>query len=261
VAVATRKEQKAQLRAQREAREREALARARRRRRLYRLGGILALAAIVVAVAIVVSQSGSGSKHEGGAAAARAVRSDLAGIPQSDTSLGSPKALVTVTEYADLQCPVCRTFALDTLPTLTARDVKQRRVRLVFRNLQTATPDAQTFTTEAVAALAAGRQNRLWNYVELFYRNQGQEGSGYVTPGFLTALAKSIPGLDMARWNRDRQDKALAAHVSTDASAPRQLGFNATPSLLIQGPKFPARKIEGAARYSQLERDIQAVQR
>ncbi len=183
--MATRKARREELRAERRAREQAARLAERRKRRLYLFGGALVAAAAVVAVAIAVSQSGSSHKRQGGQAGARAVQRELAGIPQSGTALGQPSAPVTITEYADLQCPVCRDFALDTLPQVTANDVRAGRAKLVFRNLETATPDTQTFKTEAVAALAAGRQNKLWNYVEVFYRNQGAEGSGYVNDQFL----------------------------------------------------------------------------
>jgi hypothetical protein len=31
-------------------------------------------------------------------------------------------------------------------------------------------------------AAAASQQNKLWNFVDLLYLNQGEENSGYVTP-------------------------------------------------------------------------------
>jgi protein-disulfide isomerase len=258
--MASRKERREAMRAERSAREQAVLLASRRRRRLYQLGGVLLAAVVIVSVAIAASQGGSSTKKTGGRAGARAVQAELAGIPQSGTTLGLPTAPVTITEYADLQCPVCRDFALNTLPLVTANDVRSGRVRLIFRNLQTATPDPQTFQTEAVAALAAGRQNKLWNYVELFYRDQGAEGSGYVNEKFLTSIAKSIPGLDLARWSRDRNDPELVGEVSADGAAAENRGFRATPSLFIQGSLVLPRSFEGAASYSEVESAIRAVE-
>ena len=42
----------------------------------------------------------------------------LAGIPQSGIHLGSPSAPVRLVEFADLQCPFCREYTLQTLPQL-----------------------------------------------------------------------------------------------------------------------------------------------
>ena len=52
------------------------------------------------------------SRRQHGQQAATTVNSLLAGIPQSAMRLGSPSAPVTVTEFGDLECPVCRDFAL-----------------------------------------------------------------------------------------------------------------------------------------------------
>ena len=63
------------------------------------------------------------------------------------------------------------------------------------------------------AALAAGEQGRGWNFVELFYRNQGVENSGYVTDEFLTAIARGAGVADIAQWNADRRSKRVLAQV------------------------------------------------
>jgi len=88
----------------------------------------------------------------------------------------------------------------------------------------------------AKAALAASEQERYWNYVELFYRNQGDEESEYVADPFLTAIAKGAGVPDIARWNRDRRSNRwdeLLARTDSEASS---LDFAGTPSFLVQGP-------------------------
>ncbi len=92
--MASRKEQKEQLKAERLAREADEQA-AERRRRLVQYGSAAAFLAIcVVAVLIIVSQSGSDSGGSGTKDAAL-VTKQLQGIPQHGTVLGDPKAKVT----------------------------------------------------------------------------------------------------------------------------------------------------------------------
>ena len=55
------------------------------------------------------------------------------------------------------------------------------------------------------AALAAGEQDRFWNFLQLFYLNQGGENSGYVTDGFLTSIAKGAGVPDIDKWNHGSQ--------------------------------------------------------
>src|SRR6188472_685103 len=124
--MASRKAQKERLRAERLRREAEEQA-ATRRRRLIQYGSCLGLlAVIVVVVAIVVSQSGSsasGAGAGGNVVDASLVSKQLQGIPQDRTVLGNPGAKVTVIEYGDLQCPVCKAFSFDVAPNLISQVV------------------------------------------------------------------------------------------------------------------------------------------
>jgi protein-disulfide isomerase len=260
--MSSKAERRAGARAEREAREAELARAAGRKRRMYMLGGAVLAAAAVVGIAIAISSGGGSSSSGGGGGAiqgAAEVNAELAGIPQSGNTLGQASAPVTITEFADLQCPVCHEFNQQTLSQLIPNEVKAGKVKLIFRNLQTATRDTDTFRAEASAALAAGKQNKQWHYIELFYRNQGDENSGYVDGTFLTNIAKAIPVPDLAQWTKDRTDASDSAQITADAAAAQTLGFNATPSLLVRGPKFPSQAIKGAASYSDLQDAIKAV--
>jgi protein-disulfide isomerase len=164
----------------------------------------------------------------------------LDGIPQNGTILGDPKAPVTLVEYADLQCPFCRDYALGALPALIDRYVRDGKVKLDLRLLRFLGPDSDT---SAKAALAAAGQDRFWNFAELFYRNQGKENAGYATDAFIRRLGAAIPGLDPASLVGDR--------AATPAAERRLAGFEAaakaarvesTPTfLLASGTRAPKR--------------------
>jgi protein-disulfide isomerase len=231
-------------------------------RRLRRLISTCVAAAIVIAAAIAISRS-SGSDLKAGAAAQHtiaAVARLLDGIPQSGARLGRPNAPVRMLLYSDLQCPVCSTFAQsDGFARVVARQVRAGKLQIVYRNLQTATHDPHTFLTQQVAALAAGLQNRFWDYAELFYRQQGSENGGYVTAAYLLGLARQVPGLDLTRWRADRTDPALAGQVSADSGAAHAAGVSVTPTLIFQGPRGAVRLPEAIPTYAQLEQALQAV--
>ncbi len=133
--------------------------------------------------------------------AAGTVDSLLKGIPQHGNTLGNPQAPVTFTEYGDLECPICKEFSEGAESQLIANEVRSGKVKLVYKSFETATgngPNADQWSNQQSAAYAAGAQSKAWNYILLFYRDQGAEGTSYVNPAYLTGLAKQIPGLDYA---------------------------------------------------------------
>jgi protein-disulfide isomerase len=157
----------------------------------------------------------------------------LSGIPQSANALGQPAAPVTLAYFADLQCPYCRDFSLEVLPSIIERWVGAGKLRIEYRALETATRDPDVFIAQQVAALAAGKQAKAWHFVETFYDEQGEENSGYVTDVYLQGIASQITGLDLARWANDRRDPELANEIAGDARAAQNAGLTGTPSFLI----------------------------
>ena len=268
--MASRTKQKEEARARRLAEEQAHAERAQRQRRMFMVGGVLLIAVAIVAVAIAISSSGGSSNASSAAANPKTpqqqqqatqisnqVNGTLAGIHQSATTLGSPKAPVTVTEYGDLQCPVCRDFALGSETQLISNEVKAGKVKLVYRSLETATQSPSVFATQQSAALAAGKQNKAWNFILLFYHEQGAEGSNYVTQSYLNGLASQVPGLNLANWQTQSKSPALLAQVQADQNAASARGFTATPSITVEGPKGAAQPIVGPPAYSDLQKAIQ----
>ena len=265
--MASRTKQKEEARARRLAEERARAERARRDRRLRTIGGIV-LAAVIVVVALVVISS-SGGKKKGiqtgttANATVASVNELLAGIPQSGARLGNPKAPVTMTYYGDYQCPVCQAFTLQGgFPQLVSNDVRQGKVQVVYKSFCTATcngPNPNVFPTQQVAGLAAGKQNLFWQYTELFYHQQGQEDTGYVTESFLQTLAKQTTGLNLTQWETARGDASLTSQVSSDQSEAKTIGVSGTPTLIFKGPKGQAAANAAVPTYSQLEQAIKQV--
>ena len=206
---------------------------AERRTKLMQLAsGAVFLAIVVVVALIVVNSSGSDSGGDAdNLAGAAEVSKSLRGIPQSGMVLGDPKAPIELVEFGDLQCPVCKGFAEEILPPIIENQVKKGEVKIDFRNFTIIGPQS---VDAGAAALAAGAQKRGWNFVELFYKNQGGENSGYADDTFLEAVAEGAGVKDLAKWNEDRT--LMRARVEETSQEAQQLGFNGTPSFAIEGP-------------------------
>ena len=135
-----------------------------------------------------------------------------------------------IVEFADLQCPYCDEFATQALPPLITHYVRPGKVSVEFRNLSFIGPDS---VRAARVAAGAEQQNKLWNFVDLMYLNQGQENTGYVTVPYLHRLLAAVPGLDIASAERaGRSAQAAAVLGSADAAAANS-GIDATPSFLV----------------------------
>jgi protein-disulfide isomerase len=194
----------------------------------------LALAAALLLAGCGTHGRSGGRDHRAAAPlrGAASLSSRFAGVAQRGAELGPPRAPYTLLEFVDLQCPYCARFDRDVLPTLVERFVRPGKLRLELRPVRLLGPDSQP---GANAALAAARQDRLWQFADLFYRNQGAENSGYVTPAFIRRIAAGVPGLDPARLRRDMTARAVATTLDGNERSARTAGIEGTPNFRV-GP-------------------------
>ncbi|MBI5311295.1 MAG: thioredoxin domain-containing protein [Actinobacteria bacterium] len=231
--MSSRKEQKEQARQERVAAEQAAASAKTRGRRMKIIGAVVGGAAIVVIAAVLISLGGgsSDSTVEGGGE----VEARLKGIPQDGITLGDPKAPVTLVEFADLKCPFCRDFSNNVFPTLVDDYIRDGKVKVVFR--------AQTFVAEqitpgdsrdaATMAEAAGLQDKMWNFVDLFYINQKPENERFATDEWLREIGAEIPGLDVEKAMSDRDNPEVDKQLTEASDAFTEAGFSGTPSFLV----------------------------
>jgi len=155
---------------------------------------------------------------------------DLAGIAQDGRVLGSPDAEVTLIEWADPQCPACRTYTEEFLPTVVDEYVRPGTVNTEFRGF----PFIGDDSVKAYRfLLAAGEQSRLWDLQEALYRNQGDENDGWVTDDLIRELASEIDGLDVDQLFVDAERADIVAEADGAEAAGQAAGIQGTPTLQI----------------------------
>jgi len=233
--MSSRAEQKAAARAARIEAEASERRRSARRRALVWVAGLAALATLVVVVAVVMGQ-----QHESAPSSPAAGRV-FAGVEQDGIALGSNDAPATLVEFADLQCPFCAVYARDILPTVVDRYVRSGRLRLELRVLSFLGEDS---VRAGVMAAAAASQDRLWSFADGFYRNQGQENSGYATDDFLQRVAEETRGLDVARALAERHAAGARRMLDESDALAGELGAEFTPSFFLRQGDEPARPVE-----------------
>jgi protein-disulfide isomerase len=206
----------------------------RNRTLLIALGAAAIVAAGLIVGSIVLTGGGDDSSSPaatattaGGTPEALAL---IAGIPQNGTILGNPKAQVRMLQYEDLQCPVCKRYTDDAFPAIVNEYVKPGRLRLDFRGLAFLGDDSKKALR---IALAAGNQNKLWDVVGLFYANQGEENSGWVTDAKIDEVLAQVPGLDVAKVKKDAQSAAITKQIADLSAEATQNAVQGTPAFFI----------------------------
>ena len=163
------------------------------------------------------------------------------GIPEKNGVLGDPSAPVTITEFVDLQCPICAETSRTTLPQLIQNQVKTGKVKLDARALQFIGPDS---VRAAQVAAGAREQGRLWPFLAAFYAAQGQENSGYATGDFLRSVAQSA-GVNADEALAYAQTDAAADQLNQANSEAETRGIDSTPSFVVTGKDGKAHVVVG----------------
>jgi protein-disulfide isomerase len=220
-------------REERIAAEKQAAGGDRRTRLLQFAAGGVFLAVIVVVVVIIVAGSGSSGGDSSNLVEGQDVSKLLKGIPDNATILGKASAPVKLYEYGDLQCSACKYFSEEILPPIMEKQIKNGEASLTFRNFVIIGPDS---VPAGESALAAGAQGVGWKYIETWYRNQGGENSGYVTPDFVESVAKYVGVPNVSKFMQEWESEKYKKQVESTSGQAEKFGFSATPSFAIEGP-------------------------
>jgi hypothetical protein len=108
------------------------------------------------------------------------------------------------------------------LPAIISKFVRTGRLRIEYRSFKTNTIESEMFVKQQAAALAAGAQDKLWNYAYTFYHEQGKERTPYATESYLENIARQVPALDIKRWDRDRIADPTTIDIAIGWPWPRQ---------------------------------------
>ncbi|WP_338749141.1 DsbA family protein [Janibacter alittae] len=205
---------------------------------------ILALAMVgSLAAGVILSSLGGGSGNsapgagQSGSSSAhgdpREAEDDIA-LARRDaddpTAMGDVDAPLVLIEYADYRCPYCGVFNQDTLPTIVEEYVDTGKVRIEWRDLPLF---GEQSSDAAVAARAAGRQDRFWEYHDAVYADAPERGHLEVTRDKLLAWAEEVDVPDTEQFEEDLDDPQLLDLVEADAREGQQVGATGTPTFVI----------------------------
>ena len=159
-----------------------------------------------------------------------AVAAPLTTAAPDDMTLGSPKAPVTVIEYASASCSHCAHFNNDVFPTFKARYIDTGKVFYVLREFLT--PPEEVATAGFLTARCAGRA-KYFRVLDRFFHAQAAMYKAEDAGPALEAAAKA-GGLSEPQMEACLNDKAAEAALvaRSDTYAARDHIEN-TPTFVI----------------------------
>ncbi len=231
--MANNADKKNEARLKREQAQAQAAAAAKRNKMLQYLAGAVFAAIVVVVLVVVVTGSKDESVDPKSAEVAGVAETKklLTGLDQDGFTLGDPKAPITIVEVVDLQCPFCKSEQLDGQPQIIAESVRTGKAKLRLVPLGFLGPDSED--ARAVMARLAN-SDKAWAFANLFYWNQGQENTGYVTDAFLKKITRAAGGTDADALAREPSDADAKVLAENDALAAKLLpGGPSTPTYAV----------------------------
>jgi protein-disulfide isomerase len=208
----------------------------RRRARTKRLLVATGAAVVLVIALIAVQQltSGGSSKPDPSNLAGVAdVQAEFDALTEKAGTIGPANAKVTIVEYGDLRCPICRQFDNSVIPRVISDLVRTGKAKLQYKTWPILGPNS---IVAAQAAYAARQQNALWRYAALTYLNQGNESDNWFTKALARSLAAGV-GLNISRFDKDFASAAAQKAIAQVDAEATKLGLPGTPSIRILGPK------------------------
>lgn len=145
-------------------------------------------------------------------------------IAEHTPTTGNPEAPVVLVEFSDFGCPACRSF----FPLVKElADTYPQHLKVAWRHFPL--PQHQNAKEASIAAQAAKRQDKFWEYAQKLYENQGN-----FDRESLFNYANEI-GLDISRFEQDYQSVETQNEVNGDLRVANSLNLNATPTFFLNG--------------------------
>ena len=163
-------------------------------------------------------------------------------LPQPFTApayvLGSPRAKVTITEYASVACPHCARFDALVFPALKAKYVDTGKARFELREMLVGSADMVQVAAAGFLLARCTGKDRYFGVVEAVYRAQPEIFASNDPKAVFVRIAK-VNGLDEKQLDACIGDKAsidaLNARVkyATDVAK-----IDSTPTFILNETKL-----------------------
>jgi protein-disulfide isomerase len=173
---------------------------------------------------------------------------------------GNANAPVTISEFADFECPACAQFATLTEPDVRKRLADQGIVSLRFYDFPL--EQHRNSVLASLAAACASDQNKFWEMHDRIFQEQDRwasrtgesDGSANRRASRLFAeYAKEI-GLDESAWTQCVNEQRHLDRIRANRQLGIQRQIRSTPTFIVGN-----QKVAGAQSYDALKRLVDAA--
>lgn len=173
--------------------------------------------------------------------------SNLPSVSKEDITTGPKDAKVTITEYADFQCPACAAYH-PLVKQLLAEFPKD--IYFVYRFFPL-TNIHQNALLASQAGFAANLQGKFWQMHDLLYENQKSWATEGNALDIFISYAEKIK-LDMDKFKKDITSNEAKKFVEGELNQGISIGVNSTPTFFING-----KQIQNPRSYDEFRKLVQ----
>lgn len=157
-------------------------------------------------------------------------------------SQGADDAKVVVSEFADFQCPACKSFEPTLKEILAENDGK---VRLVFKHFPLYPSPHKNAMVSSHAAEAAAKQGKFWEMHDVLYEKQDEWAELEDPKPKFEEYAGEL-SLNIDDFKRDLEAEAGKDAINRDKDLGGELELRGTPSIFVNGEAFDLQSGGGA---------------
>lgn len=150
--------------------------------------------------------------------------------PDDIETAGPVDAPIALVVFSDYQCQFCARWSNDSLPRMMEY-ARAGDLRIEWRDINMYGEPSER---AALAAHAAGLQDRYWEYHDALYADGTHRPVDQLTDEALMDLARRL-GLDLDRFAADMHSDAARARIEAAAREGRDLGVTGTPTFILAG--------------------------
>lgn len=153
-------------------------------------------------------------------------------LAENDHTVGKKDAKAVLIEYSDFQCPACKQYH-----PLVKQLVEKNKDNMLFVYRYFPLPLHQNAVPSALAAEAAGRQNKFFEMHDVLFDNQTEWENSKKPEDIFIKYAKNLK-IDVEKFKKDMKSDEAKQRVDADKQSGTGFGVNATPTFFLNGKKL-----------------------